>query len=211
MIELKVLKRDTKESTEHLRSQGLIPAVMYGSGFESTPITINDGEFRKVYRDAGTSNVINTTGDISGEMIIVQDMHVHVVSGDILNIDFKVVNKGEVTEITVPIELVGESFAVKTNVGLLNFSHEEVVIETVPSKIPNNIEVDISGLKELGDNIKLSDIKLPEGVKLIDDVETTVVSIIAVKEEREEESISEEDMQPELVDQKGKGEEESVE
>ncbi len=210
MIELKVLKRDTKERNEYLRSQGLIPAVMYGVDFDSTPITIDNGEFRKVYREAGTSNVINTTGDISGEMIIVQDMHVHVVSGDILNIDFKVVNKGEKTEVTVPIELVGESLAIKNNLGLLNFSHEEVVIETVPSKIPDHIDVDISVLNELGDNIKLLDIDFPEGIDILDDIETTVVSIIATQEEREEvgDGVN---LEPELVDQKGKDQEESKE
>jgi large subunit ribosomal protein L25 len=204
MIELKVLKRDTKESTEHIRSQGLIPAVMYGSHFESTPVSVDDIEFRKVYREAGTSNVINTSGDFAGEMILVQDMHVHVVSGEILNIDFKVISKGETTEVTVPVELIGEAPAVKNNIGALNFSHEEVVIETIPSKIPNNIEIDISKLENIGDSIKLSDLKLPEGVLLLDDADITVVSIIGFTEEKEE--IEDVQTEPELVDQKGKEE-----
>ncbi len=208
MIELKVLKRDTKDSNDYLRSHGLIPAVMYGPGFDNISISVNDGEFRKVYREAGTSNVIHTIGDIKGEMIIVQDMDVHVVSGDILSIDFKVVNKGETTEITVPIKLVGESLAVKNNIGLLNFSHEEVVIETIPSKIPDHIEVDISELNGLGDNIKLSDIKFQEGVKCIDDIEITVVSIISPQEEKTEDDNI--DIEPELVNQKGGEKEDSL-
>jgi large subunit ribosomal protein L25 len=204
MIELKVLKRDTKESTEYIRSQGRIPAVMYGANFESTPVSVDDIEFRKVYREAGTSNVINTSGDFAGEMILVQDMHVHVVSGEILNIDFKVISKGETTEVTVPVELIGEAPAVKNNIGALNFSHEEVVIETIPSKIPNNIEIDISKLENIGDSIKLSDLKLPEGVLLLDDADITVVSIIGFTEEKEE--IEDVQTEPELVDQKGKEE-----
>ncbi len=205
MIELKVLKRDTKDNTEHIRAKGLIPAVMYGSEFESTAVMIDDIEFRKLYRTAGTSNVITTIGDISGEMVLIQDMQVHVVSGQILNIDFKVVNKGETTEATVPIELTGESEAVKNSLGIMNFSHEEVVIETIPSKIPDHILVDISGLNNVGDGIKLSDIKIADDIKILDDMNTTIVSIIAVKEETE--SISAEDMQPERIGEKKETEE----
>ena len=216
MIELNVLKRDTQDSNEYLRSQGLVPAILYGSEFESTPISVNDIEFRKVYRESGTSNIINTTGDISGEMCVVQDMQVHVVSGNLLHIDFKVMNKGETTEIAVPITLVGESPADKNSLGVVNFSHEEAMIETIPSKIPDHLEADISTLIELGDSIKMQDLKLPEGVKLIDDGETIVVNIVTPKENEVEEEVPvvEEDgenTEPELVDQKGKAEEEEGE
>lgn len=209
MIELKVLKRDPQDSNEYLRSQGLVPAVLYGSHFESVPVSIEDGEFRKAYREAGTSHLISTIGDISGELCLVQDVQAHVVSGELLHIDFKVVNQGETTEVTIPVVLVGESPAKKNSIGLLNFSHEEVVIETLPSKIPEKIEVDISGLVAIGDAIKLKDVKLPEGVELVDEANTTLVSIVAPREEEPEEEPTERDsaMEPELVDQKGKGEE----
>ena len=202
MIELKVLKRDTKDNTEQLRAKGFIPAVMYGSEFESTSIMVDDIEFRKLYRTAGTSNVITTTGDIAGEMVLIQDMQVHVVSGKILNIDLKVINKGETTEVTVPIKLIGESAAVKNSLGIMNFSLEEVILETIPSKIPDHIVVDISELDNIGDGIKLSDIKIADDIKILDDIDTTVVSIIAVKEETETEPMSETDMQPERIGEK---------
>ena len=149
MIELNVFKRDVEDSSEYLRSQGLVPAVMYGSTFDSMPVSVNDIEFRKVYREAGTSHLISTTGDVAGELCLVQDMQAHVVSGDLLHIDFKVVNKGEKTEVTIPVVLVGESPAKKNGVGLLNFAHEEVIVETLPSSIPESIEVDISGLVQI--------------------------------------------------------------
>ena len=212
MIELKVLKRDLQDSNEYLRSQGLVPAVLYGSDFESTPVSVDDVEFRKVYREAGTSHIINTVGDIAGEMLITQDMQVHVVSGELLHIDFKVVEKGQKTEITVPIVLVGESPAKENKIGLLNFSNEEVIIEVLPSDIPESIEVDISGLAQLGDSIKMSDIKLPKGVELVDDEDFTIVSIVSPREEEPEEEVAGDvAMEPELVDQKGKEEAESEE
>ena len=205
MIELNVFKRDAEDSSEYLRSQGLVPAVMYGSTFDSMPVSVNDIEFRKVYREAGTSHLITTTGDVAGELCLVQDMQAHVVSGDLLHIDLKVVNKGEKTEVTIPVVLVGEAPAKKNSIGLVNFAHEEVVVETTPSSIPESIEVDISGLAQIGDGIKLSDIKLPKGVELVDDPETTLVSIVAPRtEEIEESNDSGVSMEPELVDQKGK-------
>jgi len=209
MIELKIVKRDVNGSNEYLRSQGLVPAIMYGSDYDSTPISVEDIEFRKVYREAGTSHVINTTGDIAGEMCLVQDMDAHVVSGDLLHIDFKVINKGETTEVTIPIVLVGESPAKKNGIGLLNFSVEEIVVETLPMNIPESVEIDISELKNLGDSIKMSDVTLPKGVELAEEEDFTIVSIVAPREEEPEEDEEMEDvaMEPELVDQKGKGEE----
>ncbi len=205
MIELKIVKRDKEGSNEQLRGQGLVPAVLYGADFKSTPVSVNDIEFRKVYRDVGTSNIINTIGDIKGEMCIVQDMHVHVVSGEILHIDFKVVEKGQKTEVTVPITFVGESIVEKNSLGIISFSHEEALIETIPSNIPDQIEVDISILKEVGDSIKLGDIKFPDGVELLDNPEITIASAIIPKENEEEpeEVAVDTEMEPELVDQKG--------
>jgi len=187
MIELKVLKRDVKDSNEHLRNQGLVPAIIYSSDMESTPISVEDVEFRKVYREAGTSNIINTTGDITGTMCVVQDMQVHVVSGNLLHIDFKAMKKGETIEITVPIELVGESPAAKNSVGALNFANKEALIETIPSKIPDHLEADISGLEAIGDSVKISDITLPSGVTMKEDENMTVASIIALVENVEPE------------------------
>ena len=204
MIELNITKRDIQESTDYLRSQGLIPAVMYGAGYESIPVLISDNEFRKVYREAGTSNVITTNGDVAGEMVLIQDIQTHVVSGDILNVDLKVVNKGETTEVTVPFKFIGESPAVKNNVGLLNTSREEVVLETIPSKIPDHIEIDMSSLVNLGDSIKISDLNFPDEIKVLDDTDETIISVIGVQKEQEDgEDVSTE---PELVNQKGKEE-----
>lgn len=210
MTELKFTKRDAETSAEFLRSQGLVPAVCYGAGFENTLVTVNDIDFRKVYRHSGTSGLITTSGDIDGEQCLVQDMQVHVVSGDLLHIDFKMVAKGETTEVTVPVTLIGESPAVANKIGLLNMSHDEIVIETIPSKIPESIEIDATKLKELGDSIKVSNLVLADGIKVLDDADTTIVSIMAIKEEVESEE-KDTSMEPELVDQKGKSEEESAE
>ncbi len=212
MLQLEMKKRDaSKQSNAALKAEGKVPAVCYGPHFESTPVIIDDVEFRKVYREAGTSGVIQITGDVD-EQCLVQDMQAHVVTGELQHVDFKILTKGETTEVTVSIELVGTSPAKENRIGLLNFSHKEIVLETIPSKIPESIEVDISGLENLGDAIKISDLNLGDDVTILDEDTTTIVSITEFDEEEpEDEEMTDIAMEPELVDQKGKGEEEGSE
>ena len=208
MLQLEMKKRDVeKDSIASLKKEGKVPAVCYGPHFDSTPVIIDDVEFRKVYREAGTSGVIQITGDID-EQCLVQDLQAHVVTGDLQHVDFKILTKGETTEVTVAVELVGTSPAKENRIGLLNFGHREIVIETIPSKIPESIEVDISGLENLGDAIKISDLNLGDDVTVLEDENITIVSITEFDEEEpEEEEMTDVAMEPELVDQKGKGEE----
>lgn len=187
MTKLNVQKRDVNGSLSNLRSQGLTAGVCYGAHFESTPVSFNEGDFRKVYRDAGTSSVIELERDLKGQQCFVQDMQVHVTSGEILHVDFKIVSAGETTEVAVPVETEGESPAVESHKGLLTIAHHEINVEAIPSQIPSEFVVDISGLKEVGDSIKVSDLKLPEGVTVLDDANMTIVSISALQEEDEEE------------------------
>lgn len=208
MTELKLTKRDAqKESASSLRSQGNVPAVCYGGGFENTTVYVNDIDFRKAYRKVGTSGLITTSGDVNGEQCLVQDMQVHVVTGDILHIDFKMVAQGETTEVTVPVKVTGEPKAVANNEGAIYIAASEVVIETIPSQIPESITIDISKM-EMGDTIRVSDLNLDEGVVAIDDKNMLIVSLSGVKENEEEEESNEPvSMEPELVGQKGKKEE----
>lgn len=210
MIELKLTKRDPqKDSAEYLRSQGHVPAVCYGGDFENTLVSVDDIEFRKVYRETGTSGIITTTGDIAGEQCLVQDMQAHVVTGDLLHIDFKILTKGETTEVTIPVEIIGTSPVVENKQAILNISNNTVDIETIPSKIPESIQIDISTLVNIGDSIKVSDLNLGEGIEILDDADMTLVSVVVPKEnEVEEDEPTDVSMEPELVDQKGKEESE---
>lgn len=209
MTKLNVQKRDTNESLDHLRSQGLTVGVCYGAHFDSTPVSFNEGELRKVYHQAGTSSVIDLGGDLEGEQCFIHDMQVHVTTGDILNVDFKIVAANETTEVAVPVETEGESPAVEKHLGLLTIAHHEINIEALPSKVPAEIVVDISGLKEVGDSIKVSDLKLPEGVTALDDADMTVVSISALQDKEEDEEQDGPTMEEVLADPSKDSEEES--
>jgi large subunit ribosomal protein L25 len=188
MTKLNVQKRDVNGSLNHLRSEGLTAGVCYGSGFENTPVSFNEADFRKVYREAGTSSVITLGGDLENEQCFIHDMQVHVTSGDVLHVDFKIVAVGEKTEVAVPIETEGEAPAVTSHKGLLRVAHNEINVEAIPSEIPSEFLVDISGLKEVGDSIKVSDLKLPKGVVVLDDHNMTLVTISSLQEDDKESS-----------------------
>lgn len=186
MIKLNVTKRNPEDNLETLRAEGKIPGVYYGPHVDNTLISFDRNEFQKVYREAGTSSVINLSGDVD-EQCFVQDMQVHVVSGDILHVDFKIVSAGETTEVSVPVETEGEAPAVANKLGILQVSHHELTLEAVPSKIPSVITIDVSNLNEVGDHIKVSDLKVAQGVTILDDAEMILVSISGLQEEEEEE------------------------
>jgi len=185
MTELNVSKRDAQMSLKALRAEGRTPGICYGAGFENTPVSFDQGEFRKVYKKAGTSSVVELTGDLKGQQCFIQDMQVHVVSGEVLHVDFKIVAQGETTEVTVPIETVGEAEAVTKKQGILNQSIHEVQLEAIPSKVPSVITVNVESLN-VGDSIRISDLVIPEGVTFLEDADAVVVSISGLSEESEE-------------------------
>ena len=114
-------------------------------------------------------------------------MQVHVTSGAVLHVDFKIVAAGEKTEVAVPIETQGEAPAVAGKKGLLRIAHSEINIEAIPSKVPSEITIDISGLNEVGDSIKVSDLNLGKDITILEEADMEIVSISALQEESEDE------------------------
>ena len=185
MTTLTLTKRESGINLDSLRSSGIIPGVCYGANTESTPVTFTDIDFRKAYREAGNSTVVALAGDFSGKQCFIQDMQVHVVTGQILHVDFKIVDQNETTEVSVPVHVSGEALAVTKKLGLLHIAQHELTISAIPSKIPHEILVDVTNLKEVGDAIKVSDLNLGKDVAVLEDLDEVVVTISALQEEVE--------------------------
>jgi len=209
MLKLKIEKRDPKQNLDEIRKGDNIPAVFYGNGLESTPITLSESEFKSVWKKAGSSALITLTGVDGDKEVIIQDMDIDPVSSQVRHIDFYVVKRGQVMEVDVPLEFVGVSPAVKELGGILVKVMHELKIEVLPKDIPQHIEVDISSLKELDSQITIKDLKLPEGVKTLDEETEVVVAISEAKEESEEATPT--DISQIEIEKKGKKEEESAE
>jgi len=208
MLKLKIEKRDPKQNLDEIRKGENIPAVFYGNGVESTSITLSESEFKSVWKKAGSSALITLTGVDGDKEVIIQDMDIDPVSSQVRHIDFYVVKRGQVMEVDVPLEFVGVSPAVKELGGILVKVMHELKVEVLPKDIPQHIEIDISSLKELDSQITIKDLKLPEGVKALDE-ETEVVVAISEAQEESEEAIPTDISQIE-IEKKGKKEEETT-
>ena len=203
MLTINAIKRDLSIDKDQLRQEGKVPAVFYGPKEENTPITINEGELLKVYNEAGESSVIILKeGDKEHEALI-YDIQWNAVSGRPMHIDFYVIEKGKKIQVSVPVEFVGESPAVKTMGGILMKVMHEIEIEALPKDLPQDIKADISSLVNFDSKITAGDVVMPAGVTLISDKEEVIALVQEVKEVVEEAPM---DLSSIEVEKKGKEE-----
>jgi len=207
MTIFKAEKRDITKK-EQTSMKDAIPAVIYGKDFKNIHVNIAKADFIKGLREAGESAVFSLDLEGKDYDVLIQDIQQHTVTGKVLHVDFLVVKKGQTIEVDVPLEFVGESPATKNGVGALTKLMHEIEVETTPGKLPKNIEVDISVLKELHDSITVADLKIIEGVTFKAEPTATIAMISAQREEEEEEIPEEPDFDSIEVEQKGKKSEE---
>ncbi len=218
MLTLKAEIRDLNTKPDRVRKAGQIPAVFYGKKEASTPISIRQVDFLKIWKEAGESSVVTLEiGDPSTELgarkeSLIHDVDLDPVTGAPRHADFYVFEKGHKVEVALPIEFEGTSPAIKDlGGGLVKVVHE-LKISAMPKDLPHNITVDISGLVLFGDQILAKDIKLPAGVELKINPEDVIATVSAPREEKEEEAAPI-DLSAIEVEKKGKEEvpEEGVE
>lgn len=208
MLIIQAKKREIKDNNDQLRQEGFMPAVVYGAGKINTMLSINIKDFIKVWKNAGESTTINLdTPDGSIEALI-HDVQMDSVKSIPIHVDFLAIDANKVIEVEVPLEFIGVSEAVKTGAGVLVKILHELEIEALPKNLPHNIEVDISSLVTVDDLIKVKDLKLPTGVRLLNDEEDVVASISVQKDEVEVEGSI--DLSQIEVEKKGKKEEEII-
>ncbi len=186
-MNLSVKKRDLSVKPDVLRKEGLIPAELYGHGFENLHLIVPVKEFGKCFKEAGESTVVKL--DVEGEKdvnVLIHEASKNALTGEYEHIDFYRLRMDEKTKADIPFEFVGEAPAVKEKLGLLVKAMHEIEVEALPADLPHKIEVDLSGLSEVGASIYVSDLKISPNIKLLVDAETVVATITAVHEEEPE-------------------------
>lgn len=210
MITLDAQKRDSSQNIDLLRKEGKMPAVFYGKKTESTPITLVQKDFIKVWKQVGESGVVTIKTPTGSVDTLIHDIDIDPVSDMVRHVDFYVFEKGKKVEVDVPLEFVGVSPAVKDLSGNLMKSLHELKISADPQSIPHEIQIDISVLVDFDSRILAGDIKLPAGVTLIELPEEVVALVVRPREEKEEEAAPV-DLSAIEVEKKGKKEEEGAE
>ncbi len=206
MFTITAKKRDEKVNLEILRKGGEIPAVFYGMGNPTTPITLSKVEFKKVWHKAGESSAVEIVVDGKKVDVLIHEVQTHPVNDEPIHVDFLAIDMNKKITVSVPLEFIGVSPAVKSGTGNLVKVMHEIEVEALPKDLPQNLAVDISSLVDTSSQVTVSDIKLPAGVVVTADATDVVASIIEQKEEVIEETPV--DLSAIEVEKKGKKEEE---
>jgi large subunit ribosomal protein L25 len=196
------------KATHKLAKTERMAAVVYGPKQEAISISLATREFVKILRDEGESSVLELSGLGKGMQVLIHEVYRDPVTGLPRHADFYAIEKGAKVEVAVPLEFIGESAAVKLGANLIKVLHE-LEVESTPENLPHQIEVDISSLEKIGDQIHVRDLKLPQGVKAMVDEDEVVVLTQEVEVEKEEVTVAP-DMDAIEVEQKGKGEDEAA-
>ena len=182
-VELKgeVRRQTGKEAAKKLRRRKFIPAIVYGQGVEPVPIAVSPRDLLKAL-EAGENVIIKLSlqenGSFSSRTVILKELQRHPVRGDVLHADFLEISMERRLRVAVPVQLVGEAIGVKAKGGILDQHLRELSVECLPMAIPDRIEVDISAL-DIGDAIHVRDLQVGEGIKVLEDPERKMVSVIA--------------------------------
>ena len=174
-----------KGAARTLRSAGQIPAVIYGHAREPQALAIPTREFEKLLeRVSAESTVIELTLDGGIARTLIREIQRHPYKKQILHIDFQELVAGEKVSVNVPIVLTGTPEGVRLSGGILSQVMSELSVRVDPVNIPRRVEADVTNVA-IGHSLHVSDLKVPEGVEVLDDADATVAVVSAPKVEAE--------------------------
>jgi large subunit ribosomal protein L25 len=176
-LSLTAREPDGSRSARRLRREGLVPGVIYGADVEPAHFAVDARILRNTLAHSGAILQVSLDG-AADTPVLVKDVQRHPVRGEAVHVDFLRVNMLETIHTTVTLELTGGDEAPGVvEGGVLNQETREVNIEALPGDIPDSIVHDVSKL-EMNSAVMLSAIAAPAGVKLLDDLEETLVATI---------------------------------
>ena len=186
-MELSVQKREKLgRGVKTLRKEGLVPAELYGRGLANLHLSVPLKEFRKVFKEAGESTVVQVLLDGQKHPVLIQDVSYNPVTDELESVDLYQVRMDEKLKVKVPLEFVGVPPAVKEKNGLLVKALQELEVEALPTDLPHHLTVDISKLIDIGQSIYVKDLVVPDGAKVLVSPETVVATATAKVTEEEE-------------------------
>ena len=172
-----------KNEARRLRKSGSIPGIVYGAGKAPVSVAVDPKlVFRILKSNSGHNTIFDL--DIAGEnaKAMIVDWQTEPIKGSLLHVDLKRIAMDQVLTVTVPVQLKGEAYGVKTEGGILEQVLREVEIECLPADIPPHIDVDISHLK-FGEVLRVKDLPHGEGkVKFLTPEDQPVAHVVSVKE-----------------------------
>lgn len=170
-----------------LRRSGVVPANIYGHRVDSVAVQVPSEELRLLLKRISRNEIIYVAVDGEERPTFIRDIQRNPVTDQILHVDFLQISLTEKVRMEVPLHFKGQSSAVDTLGGILTHTTNHVLVEALPTSVPQSIEVDVSVLTEVGQALHVSDIAPPEGVLIVTDEEVTIVRVDLPAAERAEE------------------------
>ncbi|MCA9386938.1 50S ribosomal protein L25 [Candidatus Dojkabacteria bacterium] len=176
------------KKVKNLRAEGIVPATIYGPKRESENIQFNEKDFEKAFEKSGFSKFIELT--VEGEKstrVLVKEVNYDPIKDNILDISIYDIDEDRKVTVDVPINLEGESPAVKLKLGFLVQQLETVAVYCLPKDLPESFTISVNTLESTSDTVALNDLQLPEGVEFDSGVDpTSSIAYIATAQKEEE-------------------------
>ena len=194
VIPLSGQRRDKlgKGGARKARAAGAIPAVLYGHGEQPMPVSVGARDFDVALRGHKGGNPIVNLAVSGGEYTaIIRDVQYDPLTRAIVHLDFQHISLTEAIEVNVAVHLTGLPTGVKDGGGILEQIQREVEVRALPTAIPPSLDVDVTALN-IGDSIHVRDLRVPEGVTVLTDPETTLATVVppTVMEEKPAEEVA---------------------
>jgi large subunit ribosomal protein L25 len=182
-LEAEPRKPGTKNDARRVRKAGRIPAVVYGAGKDSSPVSVDPRQVARILHSASGHNTIfdlSLGGERTKAMIV--DWQYEPIKGSLLHIDLKRIAMDQKLRVNVPVVLKGEAAGVKQQGGILEQTLREVEVECLPQDIPTEIKLDVSELV-FGKVLRVQDLPKSDKLTYVSDENQPVAHIISVKAE----------------------------
>lgn len=169
-------------ASRRLRRTGRTPGIVYGGGSEPVAIDLDHNNlFHALRKEAFHSSILDLVLGETRQPVLLRDVQMHPWKQLVLHVDFQRVDPNQEIHMNVPLHYINEDIApgVKTSGGAVSHIMNEVEVLCLPSKLPEFIEVDLINLAA-GHSVHLSEIKLPEGVRLASLVRGEDLAIAAI-------------------------------
>lgn len=208
---IEAARRDiTGKKVGALRRAGKLPGVIYGHKVQPTPIVMDLREASRILSTLSQSHIVTIQLEGKEHATLVREKQRNYVVGTLTHVDFQVVSLTEKIRTNITIELTGVAPAIKDFNGVVITELNEVEVECYPQDLPESFLVDITALKNIGDNLTVKDLVVSDKVEILNDPDEIVVLITSGAQEITEEEMAEEGAEPEVIE-RGKKEEEDEE
>lgn len=192
-ITLSLEKREVMgKGLNKIRREGQTPAVIHNHGKESIVVSGPSLEVLRVYQQAGKHHPVNLTVGSDKYMALIRDVDFEPKKHELRHVVFNAIKQDEKQKTEVPIHFVEDAEIPAVKAGLMVIRQlDSVEIEALPKDLVDELTVDPSGLTEIGDKITVADIKVPEGITILTEVEHPIATIEETKAQISEEAAEE--------------------